>query len=180
MDMFMPMATTTRHNRLINTFIGDVINLSRKEEIYALQSDCALVFWGQKKEPQLTELVDISKISDMERFLDVEIEHLDYIQPDFMYFKDNLFLENDKNLRIAGQPDLIVEIWSDGNAQAEKNFKMLLYKSSPITEHWYIEQDLNKVECYIGSKQLPEQCLTSILRTQKGLEFDLRYLANKI
>jgi len=42
--------------------------------------------------------------------------------------------------------------------------------------HWYIEQDSNKVECYIGSEQLPDQCLTKKLRTQKGLEFDLRYL----
>lgn len=177
MDNFMLMPTTTRHNTLINTFIGDVIHLSRKKEIYALQSDCALVYWGQKKEPQLAELIDISKISNVERFLNSEIEHLDYIQPDFMCFKDNPFLENSKKLRIAGQPDLIVEIWSDGNTQREKEFKKFLYKTSLITEHWYIEQDSNKVECYMGSSQLSDQSIKNILRTQKGLEFDLRYLA---
>jgi Uma2 family endonuclease len=177
MDAFMQMATTTRHNRLINTFIGDVLALSRKREIYALQSDCALVYWGQQKEPQLAELIDISKISDVEKFLNLEIEYLDYVQPDFMFFKNNLFLENGKKLRIAGQPDLIVEIWSEENTQREKDFKMSLYKTSPITEHWYIDQDSNKVKCHMGGGQLPDQCLTNILKTQKGLEFDLRYLA---
>ena len=177
MDAFLQMSTTTRHNRLINTFIGDVLALSRKKEIYALQSDCALVYWGKPKEPQLAELIDIAKISDIEKFLNFEIEYLDYVQPDFMFFKDNLFLENGKKLRIAGQPDLVVEIWSEGNTQREKDFKMFLYKTSLTTEHWYIEQDFNKVICYIGGEQLPDQCLKSILKTQKGLEFDLRYLA---
>ena len=177
MDTFMQMATTTRHNRLINTFIGDVITLSRKKEIYALQSDCALAYWGQQKEPQLAELIDISKISDVEKFLNLEIEYLEYVQPDFMFFKNNLFLENNKKLRIAGQPDLIVEIWSDGNTQNEKNFKMLLYKTSLITEHWYVEQNSNIVECYIGEEKIADKSLKDILRTQSGIEFDLRYLA---
>ena len=109
--------------------------------------------------------------------MNLEIEYLDYIQPDFMFFKNNLFLENGKKLRIAGQPDLIVEIWSEENTQREKDFKMSLYKTSPITEHWYIDQDSNKVKCHMGGGQLPDQCLTNILKTQKGLEFDLRYLA---
>ena len=177
MDIFMPMSTTARHNELINTFIGDVLHLRRKKEIYALQSDCALVYWGQRKEPQSVELIDIAKISDVEKFLSSEIEYLDYVQPDFMSFKHNSFLENGKRLRVAGRPDLVVEIWSDGNTQLEREFKMFLYKSSPTTEHWYIEQDLNKVECYMGKRRLPDQCLTNILRTQKGIEFDLRYLA---
>jgi hypothetical protein len=29
----------------------------------------------------------------------------------------------------------------------------------------------------MGGAQLENQCLTEILRTQRGLEFDLRYLA---
>ena len=71
MDTFMPMATTIRHNRLINTFIGDVINLSRKQEIYALQSDCALVHWGERKEPANMALVNIAEIKDIAKFTDV-------------------------------------------------------------------------------------------------------------
>ena len=177
MDIFMQMSTTTRHNRLINTFIGDVLNLSRKKEIYALQSDCALVYYGQRKEAQSVELVDATKILDIKGFVNSEIEYLEYVQPDFMSFKDNLFLENGKKLRIAGQPDLIVEIWSEGNTQSEKDFKKYLYSTSNGTEHWYIDQDSNEVICYMGRKQLPDQCLTNILKTQKDIKFDLRYLA---
>ena len=40
----------------------------------------------------------------------------------------------------------------------------------------YIAQDSNKIECYIGKKKISAQYLTDILKTQKGLEFDLRYL----
>jgi len=177
MDIFMPMSTTDRHNDMISTFVGDILPLKRKKEIYALQSDCALVHWGERKEPTNLALVNVSEIEDTLKFMDSTIEYLDYIQPDFMLFKDNLYLKNSKGLRTAGQPDLIVEVWSESNSKAERELKWNLYATSDITEHWYIEQDANGVQCYIGGKQLPDQCLTEILRTQKGLEFDLRYLA---
>ena len=173
----MPMSTTDRHNDMISTFVGDVLPLKRKKEIYALQSDCALVHWGEKKEPANLALVNISEISHIVKFKESTIEYLDYVQPDFMLFKDNPYLKNSKGLRTAGQPDLIVEIWSESNSKAERELKWNLYATSDITEHWYIEQDSNSVKCYMGKKQLSEQYLTTILRTQKGLEFDLRYLA---
>ena len=173
----MPMSTTDRHNDMISTFIGDILPLKRKKEIYALQSDCALVHWGERKEPTHLTLVDISKIEDTEKFMAYTIEYLDYIQPDFMLFKDNPYLKNSKGLRTAGQPDLIVEIWSESNSKAERELKWNLYATSEITEHWYIEQDANTVQCYWGKKQLSAQCLTNVLKTRKGLTFDLRYLA---
>ena len=173
----MPMSTTDRHNDMVSTFVGDILPLKRKKEIYALQSDCALVHWGERKEPKNMALVNISEIEDTVRFTESTIEYLDYVQPDFMLFKDNPYLKNSKGLRTAGQPDLIVEVWSESNFKAERELKWNLYSTSPITEHWYIEQDSNKVECYMGSEQLPDQCLTNILKTQRGLEFDLRYLA---
>ncbi|MCL2813133.1 MAG: Uma2 family endonuclease [Oscillospiraceae bacterium] len=177
MDIFMPMSTTDRHNDMISTFIGDILPLKRKKEIYALQSDCALVHWGERKEPANFALVNISEVEDTSRFTEYTIEYLDYIQPDFMLFKDNPYLKNSKGLRTAGQPDLIVEVWSESNSKAERELKWSLYATSDITEHWYIEQDSNGVQCYMGRRQLPGQCLPKILKTQKGLEFDLRYLA---
>ena len=177
MDIFMPMSTTDRHNDMISTFVGDILPLKRKKKIYALQSDCALVHWGERKEPKNLALVNVSEIENTDRFLESTIEYLDYVQPDFMLFKDNPYLKNSKGLRTAGQPDLIVEVWSEGNSKAERELKWNLYATSDITEHWYIEQDSDSVQCYMGGRQLPNQCLTEILRTQKGLEFDLRYLA---
>ena len=173
----MPMSTTDRHNDMISTFIGDVLPLKRRKEIYALQSDCALVHWGERKEPASSALVNISEIEDTAKFIEFTIEYLDYVQPDFMLFKDNLYLKNSKGLRTAGQPDLIVEVWSESNSKAERELKLNLYATSPVTEHWYIEQDSNIVQCYMGRERLPDQSLANILVTQKGLEFDLRYLA---
>ena len=177
MDIFMPMSTTARHNRLVNTFIGDVLHLSKKKEIYALQSDCPLVYWGTKKLPTGFELVDVKNIGNIDHFIENAIMELEYAIPDFMFFKSNPYLENKKQTRTAGRPDLIVEIWSDSNSENDRAFLQNLYATSDITEHWYIEQDSNKVECYMGNRRLSDQCLTKILRTQRGLEFDLRYLA---
>ena len=177
MDIYMPMSTTTRHNRLINTFIGDIMNLIKKKEIYALQSDCALVYYGQRKEPQSIKLVNISELEDVENFTNSEIEHLEYVQPDVMIFKNNPYLENKSELRVAGQPDLIIEVWSKSNTVEDRQFKNSLYSTSDITEHWYIEQDSNVITCYFGEKKISSQSLPDILVTRGGLKFDLRYLA---
>ena len=80
-------------------------------------------------------------------------------------------------MKTAGQPDLVVEVWSDGNTPTDRAFLQKLYASSSITEFWQVEQDSNAVKCSIGEEKLPDQSLTNILKTQKGLEFDLRYLA---
>ena len=177
MDIYMPMSTTDRHNEIINTFIGDIMPLRKKKEVFALQSDCALVHLGQRYIPSFIELVDISKIIDIEKFVNSEIEHLEYIQPDFMLFKDNPYLKNSKGLRTAGQPDLVIEVWSEGNSERDKNFKRQLYSSSAITEYWYIEQDSNEVECYYGKDRLEPKDLRELLVSRGGIEFDLRYLA---
>jgi Uma2 family endonuclease len=145
-------------------------------EIYASQEQCSLVFYGTKKSSDNFRLIDVEAIVDVERFLE-NITELEHVEPDLIVFKDNLYLENKKQTRTAGQPDLIVEVWSESNAANDRAFLQNLYATSEITEHWYIEQDSNKVKCYIGTKQLPDQYLTNVLITQKGMEFDLRYLA---
>ena len=40
-----------------------------------------------------------------------------------------------------------------------------------------MEQNSDTLKCSIGTEKLPEQSLKNVLKTQKGLEFDLRYLA---
>lgn len=76
----------------------------------------------------------------------------------------------------AGQPDLIVEVWSDYDLKNDRAFLQNLYATSDVTEHWYIEEDSNDIECYKGRIKLPSQTLKNILKTQSGLEFDLRSL----
>ena len=177
MDIYNPMSTTVRHNRITITLSGTVLELLRKKEVHALQEECALVYNGDKKIPNGFNLVDLQRIEDIKHFTDIVIMELHYVQPDFMLFKNNPYLENKHRTRTAGQPDLIVEVWSEGNTRNDKAFLQNLYATSDITEHWYIEQNSNEVICYHGDKRLENQCLTNVLVTRGGLEFDLRYLA---
>jgi Uma2 family endonuclease len=84
---------------------------------------------------------------------------------------------NERETKTAGYPDIIIEVWSKSNDDSERDFKLDLYSSSPITEHWYIEQDSNEVICYFGKERIENQYLNNILVTRNGLEFDLCYLA---
>ena len=173
------MSTTTRHNNLVRQVCADAVTKLREllglKKANMFSEEIPLVYWGNGD--SLTKLVDVNKIEDKEDFTNEVIHHLNYIMPDFMLFKNNPYLESKRHTRTAGQPDLIVEVWSKGNVQAERDFKLRLYSTSDITEHWYIEQDSNIIKCYIGETQLPDQNLRDILKTQDDIEFDLRYLA---
>ena len=177
MDIFMPMGTTTRHSNLVSTIYGRLLALLEKKEVYVLQEVCDLVYWGTKNESNGFRLVDVAEIQDTDHFKEITINELEVVRPDFVLFKSNPFMTNRRQTKTAGQPDLIVEVWSESNTKFDKDFKMNLYATSVITEHWYIEQDSNNVQCYMGKEQLPDQYLTNVLITKRGIKFDLRYLA---
>ena len=157
MDIFMPMSTTTRHNKIITTLIGKLFNRIEQQDVHVLQSDCALVYWGKRTELHSLSLVDLENSEHKTIFKESVINELYYVQPDLMLFKQNKYTENQWHTRTAGCPDLIIEIWSDGNTERDRAFKKFLYSSSDKTEHWYIEQNSNDVLCYIGKKVLPAQ-----------------------
>ena len=178
MDNLIQMSTTGRHNTITSSLFGEIYGLFKRKEVFARQEQCSVVYWGVKSEPTSTSLVNIDEdIENMEKFKDFTIYELDYVQPDFFLFKDNKYVTDNRDLRTAGEPDLIVEVWSSGNKKTDRAFLRNLYSKSNVTEFWQIEQNSNKVKCSIGAAKLPSQSLTNILKTQKGLEFDLRYLA---
>jgi len=177
MDNYMPMSTTKRHNRIATSFISELINMIKKDELNALSEQCPLVYWGTKDLPTGFKLVDVNIIDDIRHFAENVITELEYVKPDFMVFKSNPYVENEKGTRTAGQPDLIVEVWSESNSQNDRAFLQKLYATSDITEHWYIEQDSNTIICYLGHSRIENQSLTDILVSRGGLKFDLRYLA---
>jgi len=180
MDAYMPMSTTRRHNKIINEFIRKISGIDNFDEVDILTSECALAHWGSKRKPDdICRLVDVGSVANIEHFTKITINHLEYVQPDFILFRNNQFIVNEFETITAGCPDLIVEIWSESNSKPEKEFKFNLYSSSDKTEHWYIEQGSNKVTCFIGKETLPAQSLLNILRTNKGIEFDLRKMAIK-
>jgi len=178
MERYIPMTmgTTHRHNGLVTTLMNRIFNRIESGELIAFQEQCPLVYFGTKELPAGFKLIDVKSIKDVQRFLE-NITELEHVKPDFMLFKNNAYLRNKKQTRTAGQPDLIVEVWSESNTDDDRAFLQNLYATSSITEHWYIEQDSNDIKCYVGKERISDQNLKDVLVTQKGLEFDLRYLA---
>ncbi|MCL2158271.1 MAG: Uma2 family endonuclease [Oscillospiraceae bacterium] len=179
MDVYMPlsMSTTIRHNKIITTLMNRIFNRIETGELHALQEECSLVYWGRSTEPTSVGLVALDKIENLQKFKETTIEDLYFVQPDLMVFKANPYVENLRKTKTAGQPDLIIEVWSEGNSKQERDFKKYLYSTSDTTEHWYIEQDSNEVDCYLGKNKIDSQCLSNVLKSLGGLKFDLRRLA---
>ena len=176
MDNIFEMGATKRHGQTIGAFFGELWEKVKAKELLVIPDSCSLVYRGEKIEPGMINLIDVRSVADAEYFKEYEINNLKYVQPDFMVFKNNKYIENDKETRIAGCPDLIIEVWSEDNSEKDRAFKKYLYSTSPTTEHWYIEQDSNIVECYYGEERIEDKNLADILVSEDGIEFDLRYL----
>ena len=178
MDNIFEMGTTARHGRLLNYLVKATFELFEKNELINFSESASLVYYGDKKRvPQNCELVDISIIDDIIDFKEEIMNDLGVVGPDYMYFKrGNEFILNKKETRVAGCPNLIAEVWSENNSALDREFKKYLYSTSAITEHWYIEQDSNIVECWHGDKRIDNKNLADILVSRDGVEFDLRYL----
>ena len=173
-EFFSP--TSERHSLLASMFMYRIFPLIEQNQLYAIQEQLSLVHYGNKYDGCGISLVDVDKECKV-NFVDNILNMLEYVLPDFMVFNNNSFIRNLDRTRIAGQPDLVVEIWSPNNTQKIRNMKFDLYTTSEKTEHWYLEQDSDTVKCWYGKERLPNQSLTNVLITQQGLEFDLRYLA---
>jgi len=162
-----------RHGRLVSGF-SDKVALRCKEEIRnfnisKFSEQYALAY----RNDHIFSLIDASIYNGNKE----ERAGLGYVQPDFMLFNRNPFIEIDNEFRLIGCPDFIVEVWSKGNDKQHRQFKLDLYSTSENTEHWYLNQNSNTVQRYKGSQKLKNASLKKIMRTECGLEFDLTYLA---
>ena len=166
MQHILEMGTSIRHNQLLSKIQSVVLSMFKMNEILSLQENVALCYLGVRREPQGVCLLDIKQ--------NIDINDLQIVYPDYMLFHTNKFITNTNKTRVAGYPDLIIEVWSPYNSIEEINFKRTLYSTSPVTEHWYLQQDSNVVNCYLGNTVLSEQSLKNLLETQKGLRIDLR------
>jgi len=161
--------TTDRHSDLVFTFAGELRGLNKQGILDVWGDTVALVY------DENNRLINVNDMSLAEgASFKRRLNQYAYVEPDIMVFKENAALNNDRNTRKAGCPDLIIEIWSKDNKVEHREFKKSLYSTSSITEHWYMDQESDIVECWKGDQRLPDQHLQNILRTQNGLEFDLR------
>ncbi|MCL1988501.1 MAG: Uma2 family endonuclease [Firmicutes bacterium] len=177
---YQEMAVFPRHGEILER-IGDMLSVKYISEILSnklikYRENNALVYNGTygcfDKSPPF-ELVNVN-----EKFLpQAELKAKRYIQPDYMIFHNNKYQKHFSTYKIAGCPDLIIEVWSKGNEAEDKHILTKLYATSPITEFWQIEQDSNEVLCSLGETLLPSQSLLAPLQTQGGLEIDLTSIA---
>ena len=176
MDSTIKMAAYPRHSHIVMSLFPNVLDLFKQKRLYPLQEENILVFRGKKYSGE-EELIDVEQLGNICEFLEFGVDLLDYVQPDFLFFMNNSFLQTRTQLKTIGVPDLVIEVWSAGNEQIEREMKFRVYSSNEKCEHWYIEQNFNTVECYLGKQKLKNQSLEEIMTTQHGIEFDLRHLA---
>ena len=117
-------------------------------------------------------LFDVNTISEE------QIAEFDYIMPDIFLFDQQPFKTSKSGITTAGFPDLIIEIWSDGNKLSRRKELHSLYMTSPVSEVWYLNQENTLIERWYKQRQLPNLDFRELIQTQNGLEFDLRDLAD--
>ena len=176
MDLSTKMATYPRHTHLVSAFLPNILEMFKQQKIYFLKEENILAFQGKKYSGE-ERLINPSTVENIDEFIEFGIDTLDFVQPDFLFFRRNKFIQSKNGLRTIGIPDLVVEVWSINNDYSEKEMKFNLYSSSNLCEHWYLTQNSNLVECYLGKQKLNEQSLERELKTLDNIKFDLTYLA---
>ena len=176
--MFNPIynfSDLVRHTHLVGWLYREYTVRYDDEDLFeshtSFKDNTALVYSGNKTETHTIHLLDAEEYNTFPTI------RLNVVEPDFMIFRNNKFLLNEKGSRVLGRPDLIVEIWSESNTPVERSYKHIVYTSSPTTEIWYMEQDSNKVIRFFGEKQIEDLDLTRPLKTQSGIILDLTRLA---
>ena len=175
---FEMMATTDRHSDLVSEFEFELKKTEdRKNGVIRMFSEGpGLCHGGDKNTGVDLKLFNLAEIDDIESFK-LQMPAFGHLVPDLMYFKKGAFIKDQSGAKYAGLPCLVIEVWSKGNTKIDRLIKKHIYQTSPITEQWYLEQDSNIVECWLGQVRLPDKNLTKILIDHNGYEFDLRHLA---
>ena len=174
MDNILQMSATKRHGLITKLLNSATVNLLFNDELIDFSESVSLVYYGTKKSLDSCRLITAEELE--EELTDDIIYELNYVVPDYMYFKKNKYIINKRETRVAGCPDLIIEVWSDSNILDDRGFKKYLYATGEMTEQWYIEQNSNVIECYYGTKRLDDKNLNDVLVSRDGVEFDLRRL----
>ena len=171
---YMTMGTTARHMRILDWLSGYSIKQRQKNYkfVYAREQIALIENYGA--------LIDVSELTDEQRqIVRQSMVRAKYTYPDFMIFKNNPVIINERETRYAGIPDLIIEVWSKANSDEEKEQKRNLYRTKK-SEFWEFDQDSPKVVCWDKTGKMYEQFLDKPLITPWGEELDLVDLSHDV
>ena len=170
----LTMGTTLRHMEILDWF-SEYSN-QKKEEDPTIKTGREQIALVENK----GELIDLSKYTELgiQRIKET-MGVMKHTYPDFMIFKDNLVLINEKRTRYAGIPDLIVEVWSETNPESDRERKRELYRTNK-SELWEINQDSAVIICWSKDGKMYEQHMDKSVKTPWGEELDLTNLARDV
>jgi hypothetical protein len=160
------MGTTRRHMEILSFIEKFFIDRHLKRELMVGREQIGLV---KNKE----QLIDVSVLSPSQQKIVLDnINQLKLVYPDIMIFKDNASLINFNNTRVAGIPDLVIEVWSEFNTISEREEKRKLFQTSK-SEFWEIQQNSIKIICWKQNGEEYEQFLDKPVVTPWGEVLDL-------
>lgn len=170
----MKKETTQRHMQILDYFSVYALPKSLEDfDFHYGREQIALV-------ENYSALIDVSELSDVKRQkLRKIMNRMKYINPDFMFLKNNPVIINKIETRYAGIPDLIIEVWSDKSSNDEKLYKRKLYCTNK-SEFWEIEENSPKVICWDKDGKKYEQFMDKPLITPWGETFDLVDLSHDV
>ncbi|MCL2015768.1 MAG: Uma2 family endonuclease [Defluviitaleaceae bacterium] len=170
---YLQMSTPhERHNEMTEVIGGELYILSKQTKMYLRTENKGLCYEPNPLNSNLPRLIDVENITDA-----AELNDFETFIPDILVFNKNKKMLSENTTKIAGYPDLVIEVWSKWNDKKERLRKQISYSTGKNTEHWYLTQNSNKIECWFEDKQLPNKSLKKVLTTQGGLKLDLRELA---
>lgn len=114
--------------------------------------------------------------------MDTKLDENNIIQPDILFIAVANYGILGKKI-VEGSPDLVVEIWSLGNAKGDKALKQKLYENKGIVEYWQIQPKTQKVQIEILNENneyeiLSEATETGVVKSKilSGFEVDIETL----
>ena len=167
------MGTTKRHLDILDIITSNFLNNNRKNKnIEYGREQIALVKNHEK-------LIDIASLTDEQKDkLELYMNTMKIIQPDFFVFKNNPYLTNNKVTRYVGVPDLIIEVWSETNKEEDKSKLRELYISSGSV-FWEIDQDNPLITCWENGR-MSQHSLRDPIKTPWGQVLDLTDLYHDV
>jgi len=170
----LTMGTTIRHMEILDAFTIFSDGTKKQDpKVKTGREQIALVMNYDK-------LIDISELAESDiRTVIANIGKLKYTYPDFMIFKNNPVIISDNKTRFAGIPDLIVEVWSKANPEADREQKRHLYRTDK-SELWEIDQDSPIITCWNAKGEMYQQHMEKKVITPWGEDLNLTHLAYEI
>lgn len=164
------MGITYRHTEILAFFDSLFVRRSIQRELWSAREQIALI----KNNGKLIDLDGLN--AEQKEKIAENINRMKFTYPDYMVFKENPKLMNEHRTRVAGTPDLIIEVWSPFNSPEEKSEKRHLF-IAPKSEFWELDQNSLKILCWKPNGSSYIQYLNRTVKTPWGEELDLTPLA---